>query len=104
MSDKFLLILSYNGKEHTFEVSDPNRPLAQIMENLKGTGIFNLLTIDPSSTRDNVTPIDYYFGKTDASGKPYILWPRIGDEDQTLSDYGVCAGDTLLVLPVPIAG
>jgi hypothetical protein len=104
MSEKFLLILSYNGKENTFEVSDPNKPLAQLMENLKGTGIFNLLTIDPSSTPDNVSPIDYYFGKADASGKPHILWPRIGDEDQFLSDYGVNSGDTLLVLAVPIAG
>ena len=70
-----------------------------MMEKVKETGAFDMPSADPSGA-----PLDYFFGKSDPSGIPVILYPKIGQNEKYLEDYNVENGDSLEIIFRPIPG
>lgn len=99
MENEFYLFLNYKGKKVKFRVLHPNDSLGVLMDKLKSLGIFELKSTDTSGA-----PVNYYFSKTDASGKEIILYPRVGKKDYFLHDFNIMSGDSLTIVLEPIAG
>lgn len=103
--EDFHVHMRYRNKTIRFKVSDPNYEMEKLMENLRnatdkeGKRFFNL----PEMI--DFTPTEYFFGKMDeTTGQCVILQPRIGKTKMRMSDYDIKDGDTLDVVPDPIAG
>ena len=97
--------MRYRNKTIRFKVSDPNYEMEELMESLRnaidkeGKHFFNL----PEMI--DFTPMEYVFGRMDeTTGQCVILQPRIGKTKMRISDYNIQNGDTLDVVPDPIAG
>lgn len=99
MENEFYMYLAYKSKTVKFKVLNPNDSLGLLMEKVKKLQMFDMPNVDPSGA-----PLNYWFGKTDANGKNILLKPRIGKTEMYLHDYGVKNGDTLAIIPEPIAG
>ena len=104
--EEFFLDISYKNKTVRFKVVNPEAPLATLMDNLRhaigedGRLIFDFPSIDQTGA-----PLDYFFGKEDPQVHEIrVLRPRIGHEDQKLSDYNVKNGDLVYLVPDPIPG
>jgi len=97
--------MRYRNKTIKFKISDPNYEMGQLMDSLKnavdkeGKRFFNL----PEMI--DFAPTDYFFGKMDeTTGQCIILQPQVGKTKMHMSDYAIKNGDTLDVVPDPIAG
>lgn len=104
--DDFSLYINYKDKTVKFRVTNPDAPLATLMQNLRhaigqdGRLIFDFPSIDQTGA-----PLDYFFGVEDpAVHEVRIMRPRIGHTDQTLADYHVGNGDTVFLVPDPFPG
>ena len=104
--EEFFLDISYKNKTVRFKVVNPEAPLGTLMDNLchaigeDGRLIFDFPSIDQTGA-----PLDYFFGKEDPQvHEVRVLRPRIGREDQKLSDYNVKNGDLVYLVPDPIPG
>ena len=104
--EEFLLDIIYKNKTVKFRVVNPDAPLSTLMTNLRhavdndGKLIFDFPSIDNTGA-----PLDYFFGKEDPEvHEVRVLRPRIGKQDQTLSDYNVKNGDKLFLVPDPFPG
>ena len=104
--EDFFLVFFYKNKTVRFKVVNPEAPLATLMDNLRhaigedGRLIFDFPSIDQTGA-----PLDYFFGKEDPQvHEVRVLRPRIGREDQKLSDYNVNNGDLVYLVPDPIPG
>ncbi|MCF0218960.1 MAG: hypothetical protein HUK14_04185 [Muribaculaceae bacterium] len=102
----YLLDLVYKNKKVRFRVTNPDLPLANLMNNVKhAVGIDGKLIFDFPSIDETGAPMDYFFGKEDpVINEIRVMRPRIGKRDQTLADYGVHNGDTLFLIPDPFPG
>lgn len=106
MEDQDLYVfMRYRNKTIKFKISDPNYEMEQLMNSLKnavdkeGKRFFNL----PEMI--DFTPTDYFFGRMDEqTGQCVILQPQIGKTKMRINDYNIQNGDTLEVVPDPIAG
>ena len=105
MEDFFLNIV-YKNKTVKFRIVNPEAPLYVLMNNLRhaigndGRLIFDFPSIDQTGA-----PLDYFFGKEDATiNEVRVLRPRIGKVEQTLADYNVGNGDTIFLIPDPFPG
>lgn len=103
--EDFFLFIKYKHLTMKFRVTDPTNTLEGLMGNIKksldksGNLIFDL----PDLVGD--TPTDYFFAKTDTeTGRNMVLSPRIGKTQMHLYDYNVNNGDTIEIIPDPIAG
>ena len=103
--EDFFVHIRYRNKTIKFKISDPNYEMEQLMDKLKnaadktGKRFFNL----PEMI--DFTPTEYYFGRMDeTTGQCIILQPRVGKTHMRMSDYAIQNGDTLDVVPDPIAG
>lgn len=105
MEDFFLKIV-YKDKQVKFRVVNPLAPLSVLMNNLRhATDKEGRLIFDFPSLDSTGAPLDYYFGKEDTEiHEIRILRPRIGKNEKSLSDYDVCNGDTLYLVPDPFPG
>jgi hypothetical protein len=102
----YLLNIVYKNKAVKFKVVNPEAPLSTLMHNLRhaissdGRLIFDFPSIDETGA-----PLDYFFGKEDATvHEVRVLRPRVGREEMTLSDYGIKNGDTVFLIPDPFPG
>ena len=50
------------------------------------------------------SPTEYYFGKKDSEAGNIVLYPKEGKKLFYLQDYNIKNGDTLEIIPDPIAG
>lgn len=104
--EEFFVDLVYKDKRIKFKVVDKNASLNSLMNNLRhATGKDGRLIFDFPSIDQTGAPLDYFFGKDD----PYtqeirVLRPKIGREEQTLTDYNIKNGDVLYVIPDPFPG
>lgn len=96
----------YKNKTVKFKVINPEAPLSVLMNNIKhATGADGRLIFDFPSIDSTGAPMDYFFGKEDPQiHELRVLRPRIGKEDQFLSDYGVKNGDTIHLIADPFPG
>jgi len=104
--EDFFLDIAYKNKTVRFKVANPDAPLSTLIDNLRhaigedGRLIFDFPSIDQTGA-----PLDYFFGKEDPDvHEVRVLRPRIGHEDQKLSDYRVKNGDLVYLVPDPIPG
>ena len=104
--EEFLLDLIYKNKTVKFRVVNPDAPLSTLMNNLRhAVGNDGKLIFDFPSIDNTGAPLDYFFGKEDPEvHEVRVLRPRIGKEDQRLSDYNVKNGDKLFLVPDPFPG
>lgn len=104
--EEFLLDLIYKNKTVQFRVVNPDAPLSTLMNNLRhAVGNDGKLIFDFPSIDNTGAPLDYFFGKEDPEvHEVRVLRPRIGKEDQRLSDYNVKNGDKLFLVPDPFPG
>ncbi len=104
--EEFFLDLMYKDKKVRFKVIDPTVPLSVLMNNLRhSTGVDGRLIFDFPSIDSSGAPLDYYFGKhDDETSQVRVLRPRIGRDEQMLSDYSVANGDVLYIIPDPFPG
>lgn len=99
MDEEFFLFLTYQGKTLKFKINTPTDSLNTLMEKVKETNMFDMPSMDPSGA-----PLEYYFGKSDETGQPIILNPKIGKTEMYLMDYNVENGDALQIVYNPIPG
>lgn len=104
--EEFLLDIIYKNKTVKFRVVNPDAPLSTLMTNLRhAVGNDGKLIFDFPSIDNTGAPLDYFFGKEDPEvHEVRVLRPRIGKQDQTLSDYNVKNGDKLFLVPDPFPG
>lgn len=104
--DDFFLNINYKDKTVKFRITNPDAPLATLMQNLRhAIGQDGRLIFDFPSVDQTGAPLDYFFGVEDpAVHEVRILRPRIGHDDQSLADYNVCNGDTVYLVPDPFPG
>jgi hypothetical protein len=104
--EEFMLDLIYKNKTVKFRVVNPDAPLSTLMNNLRhAVGNDGKLIFDFPSIDNTGAPLDYFFGKEDPEvHEVRVLRPRIGKEDQRLSDYNVKNGDKLFLVPDPFPG
>ena len=104
--EEFMLDLIYKNKTVKFRVVNPDAPLSTLMNNLRhAVGNDGKLIFDFPSIDSTGAPLDYFFGKEDPEvHEVRVLRPRIGKEDQRLSDYNVKNGDKLFLVPDPFPG
>ena len=104
--EEFLLDIIYKNKTVKFRVVNPDAPLSTLMTNLRhAVGNDGKLIFDFPSSDNTGAPLDYFFGKEDPEvHEVRVLRPRIGKQDQTLSDYNVKNGDKLFLVPDPFPG
>ena len=104
--EEFLLDIIYKNKTVKFRVVNPDAPLSTLMNNLRhAVGNDGKLIFDFPSIDNTGAPLDYFFGKEDPEvHEVRVLRPRIGKEDQRLSDYNVKNGDKLFLVPDPFPG
>lgn len=95
---KFYLNLKYNNKQFKFHVNDTKKSLQELMINVKNTKVFILKDMIDSE------PIEYIFAKIDDKLGHNMLYPKIGGKLMYLQDYNIQNGDTLIIVPSPIAG
>ena len=104
--EDFYIHIIYKEKQVKFRVANPQGSLNTLMTNLRhcvgqdGRLIFDFPSIDATGA-----PLDYFFGKEDPKVHEIrVLRPRIGKTEQTLADYNVNNGDTLVLVPDPFPG
>lgn len=105
MADFFLNIV-YKNKRVKFQVTNPEAPLSQLINNLRhAVGQDGRLIFDFPSIDSTGAPLEYFFAKEDTeTNEVRILRPRIGNTDQTLEDYSIPNGGTLFLVPDPFPG
>lgn len=96
----------YKGKTVKFRVTNPEAPLAVLMNNLRhAMGSDGKLIFDFPSVDSTGAPLDYFFGKEDSQiHELRVMRPRIGKTDQILADYNIENGDTVFLIPDPFPG
>ena len=104
--EEFFLDIAYKNKTVRFKVVNPDAPLSTLVDNLRhaigedGRLIFDFPSIDQTGA-----PLEYFFGKEDPQvHEVRVMRPRIGSEDQRLSDYNVRNGYLVYLVPDPIPG
>lgn len=104
-AEKFYLFLRYNNKTVKFEIRNPQASLEDLMKNLKKSVDANGNRVFDLQDMIDFSPTEYYFGKKDeATGQNIVLFPREGKKIFYLEDYNIKNGDSLEVIPDPIAG
>ena len=100
--EEFIINLTLDGtsyEEVEVKVSDPNKTIRDQINSI--VQVFELPKMDGGGN-----PVQYLLGQvTEEGGDPEIL--EFEDEngrEQCLLDYGICPGDHLHLVQVPIAG
>jgi hypothetical protein len=104
--EEFFLDIAYKNKTVRFKVVNPDAPLSTLVANLRhAIGEHGRLIFDFPSIDQTGAPLEYFFGKEDPQvHEVRVMRPRIGREDQKLSDYNVRNGDLVYLVPDPIPG
>ena len=104
--EDFFLDIVYKNKTVRFRVINPDAPLNTLMTNLRhAVGADGKLIFDFPSIDSTGAPLDYFFGKEDPEvHEVRVLRPKVGKDDQTLSDYQVRNGDKVFLVPDPFPG
>lgn len=103
-NEKFYLFLRYNNKTVKFEIKNVNTSLEDLMKNLKKAVDANGKHIFDLPDMIDFSPTEYYFGKNDKVAGNMVLYPKEGKKLFYLQDYNIKNGDTLEIIPDPIAG
>jgi len=103
---EFFLNIVYKNKTVKFRIVNPEATLGSLMNNLRhATGKDGRLIFDFPSIDATGAPLEYFFGREDTqTNEVRVLRPRIGKEDQKLSNYNIQNGDTVFLVPDPFPG